>query len=83
MVTPETPLTEEVVVTLSSQTTIPVRLRRKYGISEGTRLEVEDMGKGILLRKGKGALELIGSGAGSASVDETEKRLDEIRAKAD
>ena len=58
-------------------------MRRKYGISEGTRLEVEDTGKGILLKKAKGTLELIGSGAGSASVDEMKKLLDEIRAEAD
>ncbi len=74
-------MTEEVVVTRKGQTTVPVRLRRKYGISEGTRLEVEDTGKGILLRKAESTLELIGSGAKSASVDEMKKLLDEMRAE--
>ena len=71
------------LVTKKGQTTIPVKLRRKYGISEGTRLEVEDTGKGILLKKAKDTLELIGSGPGSASVDEMKKLLDEMRAEAD
>ena len=76
-------MTEEVVVTRKGQTTVPVRLRRKYGISEGTRLEVEDTGEGILLRKAKSTLELMGSGARSASVDEMKRLLDEMRAEAD
>lgn len=76
-------MTDEVVVTRKGQTTVPARLRRKYGISEGTRLEVEDTGKGILLRKVKGTLELMGSGARSASVDEMKRLLDEIRAEGD
>lgn len=76
-------MTEEVVVTRKGQTTVPVRLRRKYGISEGTRLEVEDTGEGILFRKAESTLELIGSGAKSASVDEMKKLLDEIRAEED
>ena len=74
-------MTEEVVVTRKGQTTVPVRLRRKYGISEGTRLEVEDTGKGILFRKAESTLELIGSGAKSASVDEMKKLLDDMRAE--
>ena len=82
-VVPETGMTDEVVVTRKGQTTVPVKLRRKYGISEGTRLEVVDTGKGILLKKVKGTLELIGSGAGSASVDEMKNLLDDIRAEAD
>jgi AbrB family looped-hinge helix DNA binding protein len=41
-------MAEEVVVTRKGQTTVPIRLRKKYGISEGTRLQVEDTGAGIL-----------------------------------
>jgi AbrB family looped-hinge helix DNA binding protein len=76
-------MTEEVVVTRKGQTTVPVRLRRKYGIAEGTRLEVEDTGKGILFRKATSTVELIGSGAGSASVGEMKRRLDDMRAEED
>jgi len=74
-------MAEEVVVTRKGQTTIPARLRRKYGISEGTRLRVEDTGKGILFKKTSSTLELIGSGAGHASVEEMKKLLDEMRAE--
>lgn len=62
---------------------MPVRLRRKYGITEGTRLEVEDTGRGILFRKAESILELIGSGAKTASVDEMKRLLDEMRAEDD
>jgi len=73
----------EVVVTRKGQTTVPVELRRKYGISEGTRLLVEDTGKGILFRKTTSTLELIGSGAKQASVEEMKRLLDEMRAEED
>ncbi len=76
-------MNEEVVVTRKGQTTVPARLRKKYGISEGTRLEVDDTGKGILFRKATGTIELIGSGAKFASVDEMKKLLDEMRAEED
>lgn len=71
------------MVTRKGQTTVPVRLRKKYGISEGTRLEVEDTGSGILFRKAEGTLELMGSGARSASVEEMKKILDSMRAEED
>jgi AbrB family looped-hinge helix DNA binding protein len=74
-------MTEEVVVTRKGQTTVPVKLRKKYGIYEGTRLQVEDTGKGILLRKATSTLELIGSGSKHASVGEMKKLLDEMRAE--
>jgi AbrB family looped-hinge helix DNA binding protein len=74
-------MTEEVVVTRKGQTTVPVRLRKKYGIYEGTRLKVEDTGKGILLTKAMNTLELIGSGSKYASVKEMKKLLDEMRAE--
>jgi AbrB family looped-hinge helix DNA binding protein len=73
----------EVVVTRKGQTTVPVELRKKYGISEGTRLLVEDTGKGILFRKTTSTLELIGSGAKQASVEEMKQLLDEMRAEED
>jgi AbrB family looped-hinge helix DNA binding protein len=74
-------MTEEVVVTRKGQTTVPAKFRRKYGIHEGTRLQVEDTGKGILFRKTTDTLELIGSGSKHASVDEMKKLLDEMRAE--
>ncbi len=76
-------MVEDVVVTRKGQTTVPIRLRKKYGISEGTRLEVEDTGTGILFRKAASVLDLAGTGAKSASVDEMKKLLDDMRAEED
>lgn len=70
---------EDVVVTRKGQTTIPVRLRAKHGIEEGTRLEVIDTEEGILFRPKKSFLELAGSGSKHASVEEMKKLLDRLR----
>ncbi len=70
---------EEVVVTRKGQTTIPIRLRKKYGIEEGTKLEVIDVEEGILFRPCKSFLELAGSGSKHASVEEMKKLLDRLR----
>jgi len=51
-----------VAVTRRGQTTIPIELRKKYGIEEGTSLEVEDTGSGILLKKAQSTLDLVGTG---------------------
>ncbi len=69
----------EVLVTRKGQTTIPVALRRKYGIEEGTRLEAVDTGKGILLRPGPSTADLAGSGSKHASVSEMKRLLDRMR----
>lgn len=74
-------MTEEVVVTRKGQTTVPANLRKKYGISEGTRLLVEDTGEGILFKKTISTLELIGSGSKCASVKEMKTLLDEMRSE--
>jgi len=75
-------MVEEVVVTRKGQTTIPIRLRRKYGIEEGTRLEAVDMEEGILFRPKKSFLELAGSGSKHASVEEMKNLLDRLRKEA-
>jgi AbrB family looped-hinge helix DNA binding protein len=74
-------MTEEVVVTRKGQTSIPVKLRKKYGILQGTRLKVVDTGKGILFEKVPSTSDLIGSGSKRATVDEMKKLLDEMRAE--
>ena len=53
----------EVVVTKKGQTTIPARLRKKFKIEEGTRLEVVETEEGILFKPKKSFWDLIGSGA--------------------
>jgi len=52
----------DVVVTRRGQTTIPIEIRRKYGIREGTRLEFIDAGGKIVVRKKTSTADLIGSG---------------------
>ena len=71
----------QVVVTRKGQTTIPVKLRRKYKIEEGTKLQVIDTNDGILLKPKLTTMDLAGSGAKYATVDEMKKLLDELRAE--
>lgn len=51
-----------ITVTRSGQTTIPIELRKRYDIDEGTALEVEDTRSGTLLKKAKSTLDLVGTG---------------------
>ena len=72
---------EEVVVTRKGQVTIPVKIRRKFGIEESSKVEiVEEDGK-IVIKKQPSIFDLAGSGAGKASVDEVKRMLDEMRAE--
>ena len=71
----------EVVVTRKGQTTIPARLRRKYNIEEGTKLQVIDTKDGILFKRKITTFDLAGSGAKYATVEEMKKLLDELRAQ--
>lgn len=70
---------EDLVVTRKGQVTIPVKLRRKYGIQENTKVEiVEEDGK-LVIKKQPSFLDLVGSSAGKATVEEAKKMLDEMR----
>jgi AbrB family looped-hinge helix DNA binding protein len=71
----------EVVVTKKGQTTIPAKLRKKFKIEEGTRLEVIETEEGILFKPKKSFWDLIGSGAPYATVEEVKKELDKMRAE--
>ncbi len=69
----------EVVVTRKGQTTIPIKLREKYNIEEGTRLTVLDTNDGILLKPKKSTLDLAGSGASFASSEDMKRLLAKLR----
>lgn len=69
----------EVVVTRKGQTTIPVELRRKYKIEEGTRLQVIETSEGILFKPRKSTMDLAGSGANYATPEEMKRLLDRLR----
>lgn len=72
-------MTYEVIVTRKGQTTIPVELRKKYRIEEGTRLEVIDTKDGILFRPKKTTIDFAGSGADFATPREMKRLLDRLR----
>jgi len=74
-----TKLEKEVVVTRKGQTTIPVRLRQKYKIEEGTRLQVIETEEGILFKPKKSTLDLAGSGSQYATSKEMKRLLDKLR----
>lgn len=73
--------TEELVVTRKGQVTIPIKIRRKYQIEENSKVNiVEEDGK-IVIKKQQSFLDLIGSSAGKATVEEVKKMLDNMRAE--
>ncbi len=69
----------EVVVTRKGQTTIPARLRKKFKIEEGTRLEVVETEEGILFKPKMSTWDLAGSGVKFATSEEMKKLLDKLR----
>jgi len=69
----------EVSVTRKGQITIPVELRRKFGIEEGAKVEVVEEELGILVRKLPSIFDLAGSGAGKGDVEELKRMLDGMR----
>jgi AbrB family looped-hinge helix DNA binding protein len=72
-------LETEVVVTKKGQTTIPVRLRRKFKIEEGTRLEVIETVDGILFKPKKSIWDMVGAYSQFATVEEMNMLLDKLR----
>ena len=73
-------MSDEVVVTRKKgRTTIPVKLRVKYGIKEGTRLVVVDTRDGVAFKRAVSISDLAGSGAGHSTPEEMKRRLDTLR----
>lgn len=69
----------EVVVTRKGQITMPAKLRAKFKIGEGTRLEVVETDEGILFKPKKSTIDLAGSGAKHATPQEMKKLLGKLR----
>jgi AbrB family looped-hinge helix DNA binding protein len=72
-------LETEVVVTKKGQTTIPVRLRKKFKIEEGTRLEVIETAEGILFKPKKSFWDMLGAYSEFGTPEEVKKELDKLR----
>jgi AbrB family looped-hinge helix DNA binding protein len=68
-----------VSVTRRGQTTIPAEFRKKYWIEEGSSLEIEDTGEGLLLKRMVSTIDLVGTGKASQHYIFT--RLDKMRAE--
>lgn len=69
----------EVLVTRKGQITVPVALRRKYGIKEGMKITVEDSGSNIILKVIPKFEDLIGSYAGKIDSKKAIEELDKMR----
>jgi AbrB family looped-hinge helix DNA binding protein len=70
-------VSEEVVVTRRGQTTIPIKIRKKLGIVEGTTLSVTMRNEEIVFRKAKSTFDLAGSSKLSAG--RAKELLDKVR----
>lgn len=71
----------EVSVTRKGQITIPVELRKKYNIVEGSKVEVIDKDGEIVIKKLPSIFDLAGSLSHLATPDEVKKLLDQMRAE--
>jgi AbrB family looped-hinge helix DNA binding protein len=70
-------MAKEVVVTRRGQTTIPMEIRRKLGIREGSRLRVDSEGERVVFTKLTSVFDLAGTSKLSRS--EAIRRLDALR----
>ena len=71
----------EVLVTRKGQVTVPIELRRKYGIKEGMKMLVEDSGSSIVLKVVPRIEDLAGVDAGSMTIEEAFEILDKMRSE--
>lgn len=69
----------EVTVTRKGQITIPIELRRRFGIEEGSKVEVVEEGGRIVVRRQTSIFDLAGSGAGRSGVEDLKELLDAMR----
>lgn len=68
-----------VKVTRRGQTTIPVMLRKRFGIKEGDQLVVQAYENGILLKPIPKLEEMAGIDAGYTTPDQINKMIDKLR----
>ena len=66
-------------MTRKGQVTLPIALRRKYGIKEGTKMIVEDCGSGIIFKVVPRLEDLVGIDAGKMDLEKALKMLDKMR----
>jgi len=71
----------EVVVTRKGQVTVPIELRRKYGIAEGMKMVVEDSPLGIVFKVVPRIEDLAGVDAGKIKVEKALEIIDKMRSE--
>ncbi len=69
----------EIIVKKKGQTTIPVGIRKKLKIEEGTRFEVKITDEGILLKPTKSIWDMIGAYSQFGTPEEVKKEIDQLR----
>jgi AbrB family looped-hinge helix DNA binding protein len=69
----------EIIVKKKGQTTIPVGIRKKLKIEEGTRLEVKVTDEGILLKPVKSIWDMLGAYSQFGTPEEVKKEIDQLR----
>ena len=72
-------MAKEVVVTRRGQTTIPMEIRKKLGIKEGSRLRADAEGDRVILTKIPSVFELAGTS--KLTREEAFKLLEKMRAE--
>jgi AbrB family looped-hinge helix DNA binding protein len=72
---------EEVLVTRKGQITVPIHLRRKYGIKEGMKITVEDSGSNIVLKVTPKFEDFIGAYAGKIDPKKAIEEVDKMRSE--
>jgi AbrB family looped-hinge helix DNA binding protein len=73
----------EVIVKNKGQVTIPAKVRKKYNINEGTRLEMVETEEGIILKPKKSIWDMIGAFSDLASVEEMSENWYKLRHEKD
>ena len=68
-------------MTRKGQVTVPIALRRKYGIKEGMKMIIEDSDSGITLKVVPRIEDLVGIDAGKITVEKALEMLDKMRAE--
>ncbi len=71
----------EVMVTRKGQITIPVELRIKHGITEGSRLVALETEEGILFKKAVTLFDLAGNATSSSTPGKMKSLLDKLRSE--
>jgi len=72
---------EEVLVTRKGQITVPIALRRKYGIKQGMKITVQDSGSSIVLQVIPRFEDLIGVDAGKIDPKKAVEMLNKRRSE--